>query len=93
MKEKVLSPKQYAKKGSPNYLVVAPNKSMNSKKHYPDWFIDITLYSNKSNELKECTTVIKDDLSGHMKMYIIEGWKETEYVDIFAKTSETNNEH
>jgi hypothetical protein len=91
MKE-VLKTIQYKKKGSPNILVIGPNDWMNDPKEYPDWFVDITLYSKKSKKPKESSTIIKKDLEGHLRMYIKEGWKELdekEYVDIFTEKVET----
>jgi len=90
MKE-VLKTIQYKKKGSPNVLVIGPNTWMNDPKEYPDWFVDITTYNKKSKKLKECTTIIKKDLEGHLRMYISEGWKELDkkdYVDILSKDDE-----
>ena len=66
-------------------MQIAPNTWMNDPKDYPDWFIDITLYNNKSKKLKECTTINKKDLEGHLHMYMNDGWKEADkkdYVDI-----------
>jgi len=91
MKEKVLKPTRYKKKGSPYYLVVAPNNKMNDKKVDTDWFLDITTHSNKSNEVKDCVTIIKSDLKGHMTMYFREGWEETDYVDILSEDVETKD--
>jgi len=90
MKE-VLKTIQYKKKGSPNVLVIGPNTWMNDPKEYPDWFVDITTYNKKSKKLKECTTIIKKDLEGHLRMYINEGWVELDkkdYVDILSKDDE-----
>lgn len=90
MKE-VLKTIQYKKKGSPNVLVIGPNTWMNDPKEYPDWFVDITTYNKKSKKLKECTTIIKKDLEGHLRMYTSEGWKEADkkdYVDILSNDDE-----
>lgn len=90
MKEEILKPKQYKKKGSPNFIIVAPNTWMNDDVDV-DWFVDITTYSNKTKKEKEVMTVTKKDLPGHLRMYFKEGWEETEYVDIFSKDDETND--
>ena len=96
MSKKTLKTIQYKKKGSPNLLVIGPNTWMNDPKEYPDWFVDITLYSKKSKKLKECTTIIKKDLEGHLRMYTNEGWEELDkkdYVDIFTGKNETKNKN
>jgi len=71
-------------------MQVVPNKKMNDIKAYPDWFIDVSFYTNKSKTLKDCSTIIKSDLENHMRMYIREGWEETDYVDILSNKDETN---
>ena len=91
MKKEILKTIQYKKKGSPYILVVGPNTWMNDKDD-PDWFVDITTYSKKSKKLKECITIIKKDLEGHMRLYSQDGWKEIDekdYVDIFNGKNET----
>ena len=91
MKDKILETKQYRKKGSPNFMQVAANEDMNDPKAYPDWFIDIGFYNNKSRKIKDSVTIIKNDLTNHMRMYLAEGWKEVDkkdYVDIFTKDAE-----
>lgn len=96
MSKETLKTIQYKKKGSPNFLVIGPNTWMNDPVDYPDWFVDITLYSKKNNKLKECSTIIKKDLEGHLHMYIKEGWEEldkTEYVDIFTEDGETKKKN
>jgi|TARA_B110000908_G_C10125311_1_gene389576 hypothetical protein len=91
MKEDILEPKQYKKKGSSRFMQVVPNKKMNDPKAYPDWFIDVSFYTNVSKTLKDCSTIIKSDLKTHMTMYLREGWEETDYVNISIQKDETNN--